>query len=302
MRFNNRLDLNLLIALDHLLHLRNVSAAAARMNMTQSAMSSALQRLRDYFEDELLAKVGRKMELTPRAESLKESVRDLLVRIEGTVATSSRFDPSRSERCFTILASEYTLTTIAPALLRRCERIAPEVKFNLVSQVGAPERLLEQGTADLLIIPNEFCSKRHPSEIVLQDDFCAVAWSKGRYATGKLSKKQFLAAPHVVMRGAEDGQSLETPLATGRGVERRIDVTTYSFSAMPGLVAGTNRIATTHRRLAKEVVGRLPIRIVELPFQLPPMQLSVQWHRYRSNDTGLIWLLEMIRATAKEFG
>ncbi|MGV7218021.1 LysR family transcriptional regulator [Bradyrhizobium sp. UFLA05-112] len=300
MRFNNKLDLNLLVALDHLLHLRNVSAAAARMNMTQSAMSSALQRLRDYFEDELLAKVGRKMELTPRAESLKESVRDLLVRIEGTVATSSRFNPSQSERCFTILASEYTLATIAPALLRRCERIAPDVKFNLVSEVAAPEPLLEQGAVDLLIIPNEFCSKRHPSEIVLQDEFCAVAWNKGRYAIGKLSRKEFFAAAHVVIRGAEDDRSFETSLGTGRGVQRRIDVTTYSFSAMPGLVAGTNRIATTHRRLAKEVVGRLPIRIVELPFQLPPMQLSVQWHRYRSNDTGLIWLLEMIRATAKE--
>ncbi|WP_027524785.1 LysR family transcriptional regulator [Bradyrhizobium sp. Ec3.3] len=302
MRFNNRLDLNLLVALDHLLHLRNVSAAAARMNMTQSAMSSALQRLRDYFEDELLAKAGRNMELTPRAESLKVSVRDLLVRIEGTVAASSQFDPSRSERCFTIVACEYALATIAPALLRHCERIAPDVKFNLVSQLAAPERLLEQGTADLLIIPKEFCWNRYPSEVILYDDYCAVAWSRGHYASRKLSRKEFSRAPHVVMRAAEDRQSPETHLMTQRVLERRIDVTTDSFSALPGLVAGTNRIATTHRRLAKEAIGRLPIKIVELPFKLPPMQLSVQWHKYRSNDTALIWLLEMIRATARNLG
>src|SRR5215472_2920203 len=102
MRFKNRLDLNLLVALDHLLHLRSVSAAAERMNVTQSAMSSALQRLRDYFEDELLVKIGRKMELTPRAEALKDSVKDLLARIEWTVTSTSQFDPSRSDRHFTI--------------------------------------------------------------------------------------------------------------------------------------------------------------------------------------------------------
>ncbi|MCP3475928.1 LysR substrate-binding domain-containing protein [Bradyrhizobium sp. CCGUVB1N3] len=246
-----------------------------------------LQRLRDYFDEELLAKAVRNMELTPRAEALKVSVRDLLVRIEGTVSGSSQFDPSQSERCFTIVACEYTLATIAPALLRHCERIAPDVKFNFVSQLAAPERLLEQGTADLLIIPKEFCSNRYPSEVILHDDYCAVAWSREHYASRKLSRKEFSRAPHVVMRAAEDRQSPETHLMTQRGVERRIDVTTDSFSALPGLFAGANRIATMHRRFAKEAIGRLPIKIVELPFKLPPMQLSVQWHRYRSNDTAL---------------
>jgi LysR family transcriptional regulator, nod-box dependent transcriptional activator len=81
MRFN-RLDLNLLVALDHLLHLRSVSGAAERLNMTQSAMSNALLRLRQYFDDDLLVKVGRRLELTPRGEALKDAVRDVLVRVE----------------------------------------------------------------------------------------------------------------------------------------------------------------------------------------------------------------------------
>ncbi|MGV7215209.1 LysR family transcriptional regulator [Bradyrhizobium sp. UFLA05-112] len=299
MRFNNRLDLNLLIALDHLLHLRSVSGAAARMNVTQSAMSSALQRLRDYFGDELLAKIGRKMELTPRAEALKDSVRDLLVRIEWTVAATSQFDPAQSNRRFTILASDYTLATLAPALLASCERTAPDVKFNFLNQVAAPDRLLEQGAVDLLIIPREFCSENHPFEKVLQDDFCAVAWTKGRYAKGKLTMKDFSSAPHVVMQPSEGMQSLETVFLTRLGIERRIDVITYSFSSMAGLVAGTNRIATIHRRLAKEALRRLPIKILELPFQLPQMNQSVQWHRYRSNDAGLAWLLKTIKLAAK---
>ena len=85
MRFQN-LDLNLLSALDKLLRLRSVSRAADEMSITQSAMSNALNRLRQYFDDPLLVQVGRKMVLTPRAEGLAGPVRDILVRIEATVA------------------------------------------------------------------------------------------------------------------------------------------------------------------------------------------------------------------------
>lgn len=97
MRFKN-LDLNLLVALDLLLKERNISRAAEKLHITQSAMSNALARLRDYFGDELLVQVGRRMELTPRAELLREPVRDILVRIESSVTATPRFDPAESDR------------------------------------------------------------------------------------------------------------------------------------------------------------------------------------------------------------
>ena len=84
MRFK-KLDLNLLVALDHMIELRSVSAAADKMFMSQSAMSNALTRLRDYFDDPLLVQVGRRMEVTPRAEAMRPAIRDILVRIEATI-------------------------------------------------------------------------------------------------------------------------------------------------------------------------------------------------------------------------
>ena len=80
----NKLDLNLLVALDVLLKERSVTRAAEALNLSASAMSNALARLREYFEDELLVQIGRKMELTPRAQTLQETVRDLLLRIDST--------------------------------------------------------------------------------------------------------------------------------------------------------------------------------------------------------------------------
>src|SRR5205085_11334612 len=99
MRFN-KLDLNLLVALDAMLAERNISRDAERMHMSQSAMSNALARLRLYFEDELLVQIGRRMELTPRAEALQDIVRDVLVRVDAGVLTSPSFDFARSDREF----------------------------------------------------------------------------------------------------------------------------------------------------------------------------------------------------------
>ena len=299
MRFN-KLDLNLLVALDHLLHLRSVSGAAERMNMTQSAMSNALLRLREYFNDDLLVKFGRRMELTPRAEALKDPVRDVLVRVEWTVATTSEFDPAQSERQFNILVSDYTLATLVPRILARCARISESLRFSFQHQVDSPERLLDRGDVDLLIIPSEFCSRRHPSEVILQEEFRAIVWSEGKLAGRRLTRREFTKASHVVMQPPSGAQSLESVYFKQYDVTRRNDVTTYNFSTIPHLIVGTDRIATIHGRLAQLAQRTLPIRIIDLPFRLPKMKQVVQWHKYRSQDAGLIWLRSIIREAAEE--
>jgi len=297
MRYN-KLDLNLLVALDHLLHLRSVSGAAERMSMTQSAMSNALFRLRQYFDDDLLVKVGRRLELTARGDALKDAVRDVLVRIEWTVATKSQFDPAQSDREFNILVSDYTLATLVPQILGRCRDVAPNVRFNFLYQYDVPERLLDRGDVDLLVIPIEYCSRRHPSEIFLEEDYVGVVWKHGRLAQRKLSRRDFAEAAHVVMQAAGGTQSLETLYFRQRGITRRVEVTTFSFSTIPLLVVNTDRIATAHGRLARQFENIVPIKIVELPIRLPQMREAMQWHTYRSQDAGLSWLRGLIRDVA----
>ena len=116
MRFN-KLDLNLLVALDALLTLKNVSRAAERLNVGQSAASNALARLRNYFNDDLVVRVGRRMELTPRAEGLQDPVKDVLLRIEATVDSQPDFNAKNSTRQFRIFLSDYSAMTIMPHFL-----------------------------------------------------------------------------------------------------------------------------------------------------------------------------------------
>jgi len=129
----------------------NISRAAEKIYLSQSATSSALARLRDYFGDELLVSSGRQLVLTPRAKELVEPVREVLMRIDSTIATQPQFDPATETRTFTILVSDYTMAVLVPPLLETLYRQAPGVRVSLRHQYDRqPADVLEQGDADFL--------------------------------------------------------------------------------------------------------------------------------------------------------
>ena len=183
----NGLDLNLLVALNELLNERNVSRAAQRLFLSQSATSGALARLREYFEDELLVQVGRKMVLTPLAEWLAKPVREALIHIESTIVSPPQFDPARSDRRFSLLVSDYTTAVLVQPLIERVSREAPHIGFELYSQeAGVPADMLANGEVDLLVMPSQYVSKDHPSTDLFREDYVCVTW-KGNRVIRKMS-------------------------------------------------------------------------------------------------------------------
>lgn len=293
MRFN-KLDLNLLVALNALLTDTSITRAAERLHMSQSAMSSALGRLRDYFGDQLLVQVGRRMELTPRAEVLRETVRDLLMRVDSAIAAPPEFEPATSDREFRILASEYTLATLAPHLLALAHESSKTLRFAFLPQVEVPKRVIENNEADMLVFPRLYCSEEHPMEPVWQEEFVCLVCSHSALARTPLTLERFLAAGHVVMQPPASGPSFESWFLERHGVSRRVEVTTYSFTSVPPLLANTERIATVHSRLAKIALQSMPLTALPPPLEMPRMEQSIQWHKYRTQDPALIWLRRLV--------
>jgi LysR family transcriptional regulator, nod-box dependent transcriptional activator len=294
MRFN-RLDLNLLVALDALLREKSIARAADRLNLSPSATSNALARLREYFDDELLVQVGRKMELTPRAEGLQEAVRDVLVRVDSAIAIQPEFVPSTSDRVFRIFASDYTQIVLVPHLLALAGEERSTVRFDFLPQVSNPQRDLERGEADLLIIPKGFLSPDHPDETLYREEHVCVIWRDSHLARGEFTFERYLAASHVVMKPAlSDGDSFEEWFVKRYGVSRRVAVMTYGFAPLPALVMGTELVATVHERLARSLQA-WPLEIRQPPLPIPAMEQAVQWHKYRSQDPGLVWLRDLLR-------
>lgn len=295
MRFN-KLDLNLLVVLNALLTERSISRAAEKVNLSQPATSNALARLRDYFADELLVNAGRQLILTSRAQSLIEPVREVLMRIDSTIATRPKFEPANESRPFTLLASDFTTTVLIPPLLELLFNEAPGVQVHLRSQTARPDEVLEQGEADFLIIPSQYLSKNHPSVALFEEDYVCVTWGGNTRVRERLTLDDYFSCGHVVasFSGPQRGATFDSWFIDSFDLERRVEVTAPTMAALPALVIGTDRIATVHRRIADRARTYLPIRLWEPPIKIPRLVQMLQWHKYKSNDMAMVWLRQRL--------
>lgn len=291
MRFN-KLDLNLLVALDALLAERNISRAGERVNLSQPAMSNALARLREYFGDELLAAQGRQMVLTPRAVSLIEPVREVLMRIDSTITNPPVFDPAKATRKFVLLLSDFTTAVFVPAMLEALYKEARGIGIELRMLNDRPLEQLEQGDADLLIIPAQYVSPDHPSESLFEEEYLCVTWSGNSRIQEELTFNDYLECGHVVANYATGQQraAFDSWFLDRFGIKRQVEVSAPTMAALPRMVVGTDRIATVHKRLALQAEQMLPIRLWQPPLDVPTLVQKLQWHRHRDADPALTWM------------
>lgn len=294
MRFN-KLDLNLLVALDALLTEQSITNAASRLHLSPSAVSSSLAKLRAYFNDDLLVQIGRKMEITPRGAILHEAVRDLLLRVDSAIAIQPDFDPIHNDRVFRIFASEYTQMVLGPALMEVLTLRRSSARFEFLTLIANPHRELERGEADLLVIPAKYMSPDHPTEVLYDEEYVCVVWRESILAQVELDFHRYTLAAHVIMHPPGTHDAYDESFTKRYGITRRVAAETYSFAALPALVVGTNHIATVHARLAVQLAKVYPVEIRPLPFHLEKMQQSAQWHRYRNQDPGLVWLRDVMQ-------
>ena len=298
MRFG-KLDLNLLVALDALLTERSVSLAADRLCLSQSATSSALGRLRDYFGDELLVVKGRHMILTARAEELIEPVRAVLDQIRTTVAVAPPFDPATADRQIRIMASDYTTQVLLAGALADIARDAPGMRFEIQPMMTGPIDALERGFVDFLVTIDFAVSADHPSQVLFEDDYVVVGDRENPAMQGEMTRERYFELGHVTARfGRAQMPAFDEWFTRRQKSQRRIEVVAPSFLSLPGLVMGTQRIATMHRRLAQQVVTMFPLVMRELPFTIPPIREVVQWHLSNNNDRALRWVVERLAAAA----
>lgn len=295
-----RLDLNLLLALDVLLAERSVTRAAAKLNVTQPAMSGSLARLRDYFEDPLIVQVGRTMELTPLAQALVAPVRDIMTRIDSAITTDPQFDAATSKRRFSISASDYVIRTLLIYVMREVRRLAPQVTFDLRQTTTRSPIELESGELDMMIFPEIDMLHEHPHEPLFEDSFVVIAWRDTPQFHDDITFDEFMASGHVVYGGGE-GQGatfLDRWFAKQYGDARRVEIWVHNFMLIAHAVVGTDRIATVPSRLATEMARNLPLRILQPPLELPKLQEMIQWPSHRDADPAHRWMREQIRLAA----
>lgn len=295
----NQFDLNLLVAFDALMAERSVTRAAARLNLTQSATSAALKRLREAFQDELLVLHGKTMVPTPHALALAPEIAEAIVRLRSLVSTASGFNPSTSERRFRIVASDYIATVLIVPLLRQLQEHAPSIRLDIALPREDTADRLANGEYDLAITPVEFSDKSHPTELLWEERHVVAGWRGNPLLARPISMTEFAEAGHVTVKIDGRNTFVENALAQ-IGLARRVEVHVASFIQVPWILAGTMRVALMHARLAALMGPTLGLTWVEPPFELPAMREVMQYHSTREHDLGLQWLRRQFHALAQD--
>jgi LysR family nod box-dependent transcriptional activator len=296
----HRLDLNLLVALDALLAEQSVTRAASRLFVSQPAMSGALTRLREHFQDELVVRAGRAMVLTPFGASLAPRVAELLADIQTVARSRPGFDPATTDRIFTIVASEYLLSVFMPHVSARILERAPGVLVNMQLRALDHEQRMAAGQIDAMLTVGGLSLVNHPTATLFADEYVCIAWQGNTEVGEVLTMESFLACRHAVRAMTRDtSQTLEEGWLRMQGHQRKVALRVPSFEALPRVVLGTNLIAPMQRRLAEAAARHYPIRILEHPAKPPPLAAVLQWPSFREGDAGNKWLRELIIETAR---
>jgi len=290
------LDLNLLLTLDVLLQEKNVTRAASRLGVTQPAVSAALGRLRRHFGDELLRRSGNRYEMTPLAEQLAATTGAALLGVRRVFEATPTFDPVTADREFTIIMSDYSAIVLGDHLATAIEREAPGVRLRLQEQgaeaVNHPMETLR--SVDGMVLPHGFLTDI-PVLDLFEDSWVCVVAAENSQVGDDLTLEELGELPWVVTYNAPTAFTPAVRQLQMLGVEPRVQVVVESFSAVPFMVAGTNRVALMQGMLAERLAPSAKVRILPCPWEVVPLAEGFWWHPMQQSDPAHLWLRAVIR-------
>jgi DNA-binding transcriptional LysR family regulator len=320
-----RLDLNLLVAFEALAREQNVTRAAERLGVTQSAMSHALRRLRELLDDPVLVRGSGGMVLTARAEALVVPLRGALVSIDAALAGGVAFDPLTARRMFRISSPDLFDVLAIPLLLERLRSAAPGVDV-VVAVLDERRRAaaLETGELDLVISPQVDETRSAPGELdgaglvrrvlfrdgfscFLRGDHPALGAKRARAAAKKtsppaLSVEAYAGISHAVVSPRGEGPSFVDGLLAKQGVSRRVALRVPHFFSALAIVEKSDLVLTAPSALVHLLPPGSAVVALAPPLRLPRHALHMVWHERFSNDPGHAWLRQQLFDVSQGLG
>lgn len=286
------MDMNLLRALDALLDERNVTRAAARLALTQPAMSGILQRLRETFGDPLFVRAQRGIVPTARALDLQAPLRQVLADIDALLQPAA-FEPGQATLTVSVSATDYALRAIALPFLALLRASAPRIRVALVPVDGKlAVGQLERGEIDLALVTTESTPPDLHARTLFEERYVCVMRSEHPAARGKLTLDRFCALEHALVSYAGARFEGVTDAALAKlDRQRRVALSVSSFLILPEILRASDLVAVVPSRLAQGLDG---IVVREPPLAIPGFTKAMAWHERTHRDPARRWVREML--------
>jgi DNA-binding transcriptional LysR family regulator len=293
------LDLNLFVVLHAVLEERSATRAAKRLNVTQSAVSNALARLRAVLGDPLVVRSGRGLVATPRAEELAPIIAQAIAQLEKALDRGNAFVPGESTRTFTIAAADNHQTSEAPRIAASFAKSLPRAELRMVSaDFLAASDGLASGEVDIAFVPSVMLGPGQLGERVFDERACLLVRRDHPKVRGKITPKLFNELRHIDVevvlgkkgighRGAEQHWK-------SVGLQRTVAITVPYFTTAAMMASRTDCIAGLPSRAAEVLCRILPVKIAPTTFPLPSMGISITWHERTDSDAGAKYFRRLV--------
>lgn len=269
---------------------------AERLGLSQPAVSNALSRLRQTFDDELFVRTPRGMMPTALAEQLAEPVATALDTLQRAFGQRTHFEAASSTRTFTIAMSDVGEVYFMPVLAQLCAEQAPGVRIDTMRAGGFDMKAeMEAGAIDLAIgafddLSGESIFQRR----LFQQDYVTMFRRGHALSEGKLTLERFRAASHLVVASSASPYNAIGPLLDKAGITQSARFSVPHFVAVPYIVSTTDLVVTVPRKLAERAAPPFGLEFVAPPLKLPALQTNVFWHRRFHQDAGNQWLRNLV--------
>lgn len=298
----SNIDLNLLKALDALLETESVTKAAELTNLSQPAMSRALNRLQHTIKDPLLVRSGRGMVLTPRGEALREPVRDALAQV-SRVFRPQVFDPSNAQDSFRIMAPDYIAEMIMPTVIGQIFKLAPQMKIEMENLSGTGITELCEGRISLGFgVVDDGPKLYNVAAQALFEDRQVCLLRKGHpLIEDGMRLDAYAATPHAMLSITGRGGGRIDDVLKDHGLKRTIALRITQFMTINSVIAPTDLIITVPEMLAKQVMTD-ELQVIPLPreLQTPSFTVSQIWHERFTQDSAHQWLRHIVKSACQK--
>lgn len=295
-------DFNLLKVLDALITERNVTRAGARLGRSQPAVSNALHRLRILLGDDLLVRGGKGLVLTPRAEALRQPLREAIALMDDSLFQAATFDPALASGVYRISIPDRLSLAVVPPLFDRLRRLSPNMALHVITaDRNQALDLLDKDRVDLALGWLDEKPRHLNSEFLLEEDLYCVFRRRHPILKSRFNIASVLAFPHVVVSATGAGTAIFDDLLLRHHLKRNIVVAVSNFTAVPHLLARGDMIGV-FTKLASEVIEKsFSLMKRRVPLDIGKIATDMVWHVRNDNDRKHAWLRQQIKAVYRKF-
>jgi DNA-binding transcriptional LysR family regulator len=273
-----------------LLELRKLSAAAARLGLSQSAASHALARLRTRFGDPLFTRSAGGFQPTPYGERLGTAAREALDALIAGIGSNRPFDPRTTTRRFTLYANDVGQMVFLPRLLAFLKKEAPGATVRTSPiPLENPGSALASGDVDAATGFFDNLTTGFRQSLLFRERYvCVVRVNHPKFRNG-MTLEAFKSSEHAMADATGMAHAVIDRFLAKQRVQRNVALRVPGFHVLPMIIANSDLLAVIPSRLAEAFVSHVPIKVLPLPISIPPFDIRIYWHERYHHDPALCW-------------